>query len=281
MARIRTIKPDFFRHEGLYEAEKETGLPLRVAFAGLWTAADREGRFAWKPRQLKLDALPYDELDFSRVLDALCTRGHIVKYIVAGVEYGCIPSWGDHQVINNRESASEFPAVEEGSIESTTSTREARVTDASTTPLVQEQVEGKGKEGKGKGREGAVRKRTASPDKPANVDAQVWDDWLQLRASKKAPVTATVIASAIEEAEKAGLTLEAFLRVWCARGSQGLQAEWLKQSERQTGRVVSFESERLAQKEAAARRWHNGLLDRKDTTNTIDMKDEHAPERLG
>ena len=48
MARIRTIKPEFFRHEALYEAEHETGLPLRVAYAGLWTAADREGRFQWK-----------------------------------------------------------------------------------------------------------------------------------------------------------------------------------------------------------------------------------------
>ena len=45
MARIRTIKPEFFRHEGLYELEQETGFAIRVAFAGLWTACDREGRF--------------------------------------------------------------------------------------------------------------------------------------------------------------------------------------------------------------------------------------------
>lgn len=73
MARIRTIKPEFFRHAGLFDLEQETGLPLRVAFAGLWTAADREGRFAWKPRELKLDCLPFDLVDFSRVLDALST----------------------------------------------------------------------------------------------------------------------------------------------------------------------------------------------------------------
>ena len=73
VARIRTIKPEFFRHAGLFDLEQETGLPLRVAFAGLWTAADREGRFAWKPRELKLDCLPFDLVDFSRVLDALST----------------------------------------------------------------------------------------------------------------------------------------------------------------------------------------------------------------
>jgi hypothetical protein len=39
MARIRTIKPEFFRHGGLFDAEIETGLPLRVAFAGFGAPA--------------------------------------------------------------------------------------------------------------------------------------------------------------------------------------------------------------------------------------------------
>ena len=38
MARIRTIKPDMFRHEGLFQAESQTGLPLRVAFPGLFAS---------------------------------------------------------------------------------------------------------------------------------------------------------------------------------------------------------------------------------------------------
>lgn len=146
MARIRSIKPDFFRHEELYEAERETGLPLRMAFAGLWTAADREGRFVWSPRNLKLDALPYDDVDFSRVLDALWTRGFIVKYAVEGKEYGSIPSWHRHQIINNREKASDLPEPNENN----TLTREPRVNDARTTPLSPAQGEGKGREGKGK-----------------------------------------------------------------------------------------------------------------------------------
>lgn len=146
MARIRSIKPEFFRHEALFEAEKATKLPLRIAFAGLWTAADREGRFRWSPRQIKLDCLPYDDCDFSRVLDALVTRGFIVRYEVDGKEYGCIPSWHQHQVINNREKASDIPAPNEIN----TLTREPRVDDASATPLECAQGEGKGREGKGK-----------------------------------------------------------------------------------------------------------------------------------
>lgn len=113
MARIRTIKPEFFKHEGIFDAEQETGLPLRLAFAGLWTQCDREGRFAWRPRQLKVDILPYDELDFLRVLDALATRGFIVKYASDGREFGFIPSWHRHQVINNRETASVLPEPSE------------------------------------------------------------------------------------------------------------------------------------------------------------------------
>lgn len=142
MARIRTIKPEFFRHADLYEAEKETGLPLRLAFAGLWTAADKSGRFKWKPRELKLDCLPHDDVDFSRVLDALATRGWLVRYAVQGVEYGAIPTWETHQVINNRETPSKLPAPNENNI----LTREARVLDALATPH------------KGKGREGEREK---------------------------------------------------------------------------------------------------------------------------
>lgn len=109
MARIRTVKPEFFRHRRLYLAEKETGLPLRIAYVGLWTVSDRDGRFRWEPDELKLDCLPYDEIDFSRVLDALATREFIIKYISDDREYGFIPSFSKHQFINNREQLSSLP----------------------------------------------------------------------------------------------------------------------------------------------------------------------------
>lgn len=68
-------------------------------------------------------------------------------------------------------------------------------------------------------------------DKPEDVTDQTWADWLQLRKAKKAPVTATVVNGARREAEKANMPLENFLATWCARGSQGLQADWLKPAE--------------------------------------------------
>ena len=67
---------------------------------------------------------------------------------------------------------------------------------------------------------------------PPDVDQQIWDDWKQLRKAKKAPVTETVVKSARKEAAKANMAFSDFLSVWCARGSQGLQADWLKPDEK-------------------------------------------------
>jgi hypothetical protein len=141
MARIRTIKPEFFRHETLFEAEMASQLPLRVAFAGLFTCCDREGRFRWRPRQLKLDILPYDTVDFTLVLEVLSAGGFIIKYCIEGNDYGYIPSWSRHQVINTREAKSELPEPPQESVllsltphtHDACSTREARVGHASRT----------------------------------------------------------------------------------------------------------------------------------------------------
>lgn len=76
------------------------------------------------------------------------------------------------------------------------------------------------------------REKATSVACPLDVDQQIWDDWKQLRKAKKAPVTETVVNSARNEAAKANMSFSDFLTVWCARGSQGLQAEWLKPDEK-------------------------------------------------
>lgn len=150
MARIRTIKPEFFLHEGLYDLEKATGLPIRISFAGLFCQADREGRFRWQPRRLKSQIIPYDEVDFSRVLDALGTRGFIVKYASNGDDFGFIPTFLRHQIINNRESQSDLPEPTASSFVNDTSTRAPRVPHACSTESQSCAGERKGKERKGK-----------------------------------------------------------------------------------------------------------------------------------
>ena len=92
--------------------------------------------------------------------------------------------------------------------------------------------------------------RSAPLSRPDDVSPQVWADWCQLRKAKKATVSETVLKEARAESIKAGLTLERYLTIWCARGSQGLQADWLKPHERaspqrQTPADANAEAKRL------------------------------------
>lgn len=150
MGRIRTVKPELFQHSRLYDAEIVSGLPLRIAFVGLFTCCDRKGRFKWRPRELKLSILPYDDCDFSRVLDALATHGFIVKYACSCDVLGAIPSWDQHQYINGKEPVSNLPEPTQDLLLDAYDTGEPRVIHASNTDGVKE---GNGKEGNGATRE--------------------------------------------------------------------------------------------------------------------------------
>jgi hypothetical protein len=108
--RTRLIKPSFFKHGDLFDAEERSKLPLRVAYAGLWCVADREGRFLWRPRELKPDILPHDAVDFAQVLDALERAGFIASYVVDGKKFGHIPTLQDHQTFHVREAQSKIPS---------------------------------------------------------------------------------------------------------------------------------------------------------------------------
>jgi len=109
MPRIRTVKPELFMHEGLFDLAQKHQLPLQLAFIGLMLCSDKEGRFCWELRRLKATILPYYDVDMSEVLEIFVTHGFIRKYEHQGSWYGCIPSWSKHQVIKN-EKKSILPA---------------------------------------------------------------------------------------------------------------------------------------------------------------------------
>lgn len=60
-----------------------------------------------------------------------------------------------------------------------------------------------------------------------NVDPQVVNDFMALRARLRAPVTATALAGIQREAKAAGLTMQAALAMCCERGWRGFKAEWV------------------------------------------------------
>lgn len=193
--RIRSIKPEVHLDEVLWDLEQETGLPIFRAFTGMWNMADREGRFEWRPRALKAAILPYWEGDFSRVLDALATRGFVVRYAVDGREYGVVRTFSKHQAINNKEPASSLPAPPNQPPEMTNeSTRDARVTNASPAPLGKARVERKGTEGNGGEGDDACASGSPSspppepPDPTAIPDdacARFASDWLNQIFARK------------------------------------------------------------------------------------------------
>ncbi len=114
--------------------------------------------------------------------------------------------------------------------------------------------------------------------RPPDIPEQVWSDWLALRKAKRAPVTQTVVDGARAEAEKAGVALADFLAIWCRRGSQGLEASWLKPEEirRSSGRAASEPAWRTEQRNRVLKAVP-GIAARPESATTIDVEVRHVP----
>ena len=87
MARIRTIKPEFFTSEDITSLT-----PLsRLFYVSLWCEADREGRLSWRPGTLKMRYLPGDACDIETLAKELIRASLIVIYGVGGKRFAEIP----------------------------------------------------------------------------------------------------------------------------------------------------------------------------------------------
>lgn len=108
MARIRTIKPSFFKNEELAE------LPMtaRILFIGLWVLADKEGRLEDRPKRIKAELFPYDNMDVDDLLSRLQTAGFINRYGFGDLKVIQILTFTKHQRITGSEAStkSDFPA---------------------------------------------------------------------------------------------------------------------------------------------------------------------------
>lgn len=69
-----------------------------------------------------------------------------------------------------------------------------------------------------------TRKRV---DRPDDVTESVWEAWVELRNSKRAPISDVAVDKIRKEAAKASMSLDAALEMCCARGWQGFNAEWV------------------------------------------------------
>lgn len=168
--RIRTIKPEFFKHDEL------AALPplARLLFIGLWCIADREGRLEDRPLRIKAEVLPYEEAPVDPLLNTLRDAGFIRRYSVDGVKVIDIPNFSKHQRITGKEAEtqSKYPQYPDVPIltkakRNRGSTGETPGKEPGSTGETPETTgrEGKGKEGEGKGI------HTPSPPAPGGVEA--------------------------------------------------------------------------------------------------------------
>ncbi len=106
MARIRTIKPEFFFHEGVAALNPLT----QLFFIGLWTQVSREGRCEDRPLMLRANIFPYKpEIDAEELLRELAAYGHITRYRVKGKAYIEVHNFLKHQRPNHKEQKCDIP----------------------------------------------------------------------------------------------------------------------------------------------------------------------------
>jgi hypothetical protein len=104
MARIRSVKPEFWTDEKVVELSAFA----RLLFIGLWNFADDDGRMVHSPKRIKMQVLPADDIDCSGLLGEIQRASLVNVYVVDGIEYLQINGFAKHQKIDKR-SASRLP----------------------------------------------------------------------------------------------------------------------------------------------------------------------------
>ena len=163
MARIRTVKPEFWSHEKPTSVSRDA----RLLFIGLWNFSDDLGRAHDSSRELKMRILPGDDDITSRDVEGwlaeLAAANLIQRYEVDGRRYIQVLGW-HHQKIQH-PSDSKFPDPPEPS--------QILMSPHEPSPL-------KGREGKGKEEDSEAKASGADapPAEPPSEQDLVWGDGL-------------------------------------------------------------------------------------------------------
>lgn len=105
MARTRNIKPGFFKNEDLSDLSPYS----RLLFIGLWCLADREGLLEDRPKRIKGELFPYEDVDVDKCLQELHNVGFIIRYEIKDNRFISIPKFIEHQNPHYREVKSKIP----------------------------------------------------------------------------------------------------------------------------------------------------------------------------
>lgn len=111
MARIRTIKPEFWSSEEVASVSRNA----RLLFIGMWNYADDAGNGVATPKSLKIKILPGDQdatpSKITGWLEELAGQNLIIIYEVKDKQYYHVTTWS-HQKIDRPQKAKYPPFVE-------------------------------------------------------------------------------------------------------------------------------------------------------------------------
>lgn len=162
MARIRTVKPEFWTAEQVMELTRDA----RLMFVGLWNFCDDAGIHPASTKTLKAEVFPADDIgasDVRRLIDECICQGLLIEYQVEDKDYWQVTGW-HHQRIDQPtykhptpdgripEGAARRRSEKAGGIKQTTNVRGLFAEQSPNTSQSLAECsppEGKGEEGKG------------------------------------------------------------------------------------------------------------------------------------
>lgn len=153
MARIRTIKPEFWTDERVGECSPNA----RLLFLGTLNFADDHGGIERSAKQLKAQVFPYDTVDCEPLVQELLAAGLLVEYEAGGKKYLHIKGFRVHQKVEKPGKPRVPPYEPSGSIPRQVGEYSEK------TPRGRES---KGMEGKGREAQERARDRHNSPTTP-------------------------------------------------------------------------------------------------------------------
>ena len=141
MARIRTIKPEFWTSEQIAECSPTA----RLAFIGIWSFSDDHGIHPASIKRLKMEVFPSDQLTESAIqdlIDELSTAALLASYEADGRAYWQVTGWKKHQRIDKPTYRHPLPSGETA-LQNSTPPRRV-IADVSPSPRLRNGMESKG-----------------------------------------------------------------------------------------------------------------------------------------
>ncbi len=100
MARIRTIKPEFWASEQIVECSTNA----RLLFVGMWNFCDDDGRHKASFKNLKAQVFPADNIDVEPLVGELIQQDLVIEYERQGVRYWQVTGWKHQRIDRKRDS---------------------------------------------------------------------------------------------------------------------------------------------------------------------------------